>query len=267
MTKRLVGWWKLDGNLADSVQEEVPDAPTHSGTDTEPSYEDIGKDGSAYDFLGTGNIVTINDSAEYFNFYNLGQTVSGWVKSDTETWDGVISKHYRVEGETWTGWVIDVSGGWTHLTVRGSHGDLWGSDDDGWMFDDGWHLVTAVMDPETNTSRIYVDGKFRDESDAYVLGDAMLNDEPVAFGAETALGDIPYTGQLDDVRIWNYALDDVAVALLYTDFNPGSEICVEYPEKDVTGPDGVPDCKVDLYDFAEWASSWMECNIVPTCLP
>ena len=38
MTKRLAGWWKLDGNLEDSVAEVVPGAPVHDGTSVDPNY-------------------------------------------------------------------------------------------------------------------------------------------------------------------------------------------------------------------------------------
>ena len=40
---------------------------------------------------------------------------------------------------------------------------------------------------------------------------------------------------------------------------------------DITGPDGtadqmVPDCKVDLYDFAEIALNWLNCsNLFEAC--
>ena len=34
---------------------------------------------------------------------------------------------------------------------------------------------------------------------------------------------------------------------------------------DVSGPEGEPDCRVDLLDFVEWAATWMNCNIVPEC--
>lgn len=39
-----------------------------------------------------------------------------------------------------------------------------------------------------------------------------------------------------------------------------------YPTSDVTGPDGEPDCKVDLHDFAFFAAGWLECNLYPECV-
>ena len=34
-----------------------------------------------------------------------------------------------------------------------------------------------------------------------------------------------------------------------------------FPAFDVTGPDGVPDCTVNLWDFAEFALEWLKCGI------
>jgi radical SAM superfamily enzyme len=51
--------------------------------------------------------------------------------------------------------------------------------------------------------------------------------------------------------------------LIGTDFNPGVSVCIKNPALDTTGPDGVPDCKVDLYEFAQVAEAWLECGLSP----
>ena len=37
---------------------------------------------------------------------------------------------------------------------------------------------------------------------------------------------------------------------------------MELPEYDFNG-----DCRTDLTDFAIFATDWLSCNVVPTCLP
>ena len=37
-------------------------------------------------------------------------------------------------------------------------------------------------------------------------------------------------------------------------------VCTNQPQFDVTGPEGVPDCTVNLYDFAEFVSEWLVCG-------
>ena len=114
---------------------------------------------------------------------------------------------------------------------------------------------TALIDPEAKLG------------DGAVIGPYTVIESDVVIGAESTDGASPLTGLVDDVRIWTYALDDIAIALLYTDFNPGSEVCIGNPSFDSTGPDGTPDCRINVYELAVWAAAWLECNIVPTCIP
>jgi len=55
------------------------------------------------------------------------------------------------------------------------------------------------------------------------------------------------------------------VALLYTGFNPGSTVCIE--DIAVAAGDLDGDCDVDLGDLAMFVADWLNCQIVPTCLP
>jgi hypothetical protein len=245
MIQRLVGRWKFEGGLTNEV------AGGGDGTG-DPNFV-AGVDGSGLEFYGDSRTIVINDSAEYYNFYPQGMTVSVWVQTSTSTWDGVVAKQQRYD--TWSGWTIDVQGGWSHFTIR-TNNDLWGTDDDGNMFDGNWNLITGVFDPVTSTYRIYVDGRLRNEHAP--ISPPTTHSEPLAFGAETADGQIPYTGILDEVNIWNYALDPLDIAQQYVDYNPDADVCIENPELDFDG-----NCVVDIDDFASIAASWLECNIVP----
>lgn len=268
MTQRLVGWWKLNGDLTDSVQEQVPGAPAHDGSGS-PDFISEGIDGSGIEFMADGRLVIVPDTGDYFNFHPQGMTVSIWIRpQDVGDWDGIISKQLRPDDwQDAVGWCIDINGrsDWgltgAHFTLRGSHGDLFGNDDDGDMFDDQWYLVTAVMNPDTQTSRIYINGSLKNESIVYDFGDIEMNDEPLVFGAEDQTGMVAYEGHIDDVRIFNYPLSSIDVALLYTDFVEGVNVCAEYPAYDLN-----EDCIINLDDFAMVAGDWMSCNIVPTCI-
>ena len=99
-----------------------------------------------------------------------------------------------------------------------------------------------------------------------------MNDEPMVFGAEDEQGQAPYTGVLDDVRLWNYPLSAVEIAEFYLEFIEGEDICVnehqDWLELSFVGGPGDPSfCKIDIEDIAEFLTAWMECNLVPTCLP
>jgi hypothetical protein len=269
MTERLAGWWKLNDDLQDSIEDVVPGAPAHDG-DGDGAFVS-GVDESGLEFLADGNIIVIPDTGDYFNFHPQGMTASVWIKSSTATLDGVISKHFA--SDPMTGWVIGVYNDWCYFALRESHEDLWASDDYGDMFDDDWHLITAVMDPVTQTSRLYVDGAVRYESETYDFAAIVTNDEPVVFGAEDQTGAVPYTGQIDDVRIWTYPLDTMGIVDLYLEFKTEEIVCVIPSDEpwrhfDVVGEPGESSwCRVDIDDFAEFASAWLNCGLVPTCLP
>ncbi|MEN6309235.1 MAG: LamG-like jellyroll fold domain-containing protein [Anaerohalosphaeraceae bacterium] len=267
MTRRLAGWWKLDdpnttdGFLADSVQEEVPGAPAHIATASEYRVA-VGKNGGAIELNGTvTRLVTVSDSASFFNFYPQGYTVSCWVnmpeKVSADPWGAFVCKQ---DFDPARGFILTNNniGNAVH-TLRQSFSDLYS----GFSADTGsWRLITGTYDAATKTGKIYFDGTLRNQ--AVSTGTPTINDQPLIFGAENLTATTaPYKGLLDDVRIWTYPLDAQAVANLYTNFNPGIYVCLERPELDITGPNGVPDCKVDLYEFAEVAAEWLKCGLSP----
>ena len=99
---------------------------------------------------------------------------------------------------------------------------------------------------------------------------------PVAIGGRirdkdnnTAIGDYQnwFNGLIDDVLITNYAMTADEVAAEYKAVT-GKAAC-SYPPMigDISGPDGVPDCVVDMYDIATVAGSWAGCLLLPdtTC--
>lgn len=269
LTERLVGHWRLDGDLIDSIENEIAGADGHDGVSVDPNYVAIGKDGGALELLGDADgLVRISDSNDFFNFYPRGYTVSVWVNNtQTAGWAAYVAKQQRPE-LPWKGFVLSqVDGQPVHALRQSGDGD--GLYSGGQVADGTWHLVTASYDPAGQESKIYIDGVLRNQLTTTMTPEG--NPYPLIFGEEVSEGTVsPYTGLLDDVRIWSYALDPVTVAQLYVDFNPGAEVCTVNPAYDVAGPDGVGDefrdCKVDLYDFAAFSQDWLSCNIVPTCL-
>jgi hypothetical protein len=84
-------------------------------------------------------------------------------------------------------------------------------------------------------------------------------------GVETFAGLSQWNGLIDNLEIYNYALSRVDVAVLYTDAVPGAKVCTSDPVVD--DADLNDDCIVNLKDLAEFAVQWLECYIVPDCLP
>jgi len=68
-----------------------------------------------------------------------------------------------------------------------------------------------------------------------------------------------YDGIIDDLRLYNYPLEPTKVAEIYSDVM--GSFCAVKPELDYDD-----NCIVDLGDFAEFASKWLECGLFPDCI-
>ncbi len=117
-----------------------------------------------------------------------------------------------------------------------------------------WHhlAVTYAAGP----ARIYLDGEMVAEVDDY--GMANKTDATFWIGRNNDPGE-RFDGVLDDMQIFNYALDQIAVVDLYN-AETGETICLwdDRPAADLSG-----DCKVGLEDFAIMAAEWLEYNWYP----
>lgn len=287
MTERLVGWWKLDGDAVDSVNLEVPGAPTHDGIlPPEPDFVTDGIDGDGIEFFGDGEVITISDSSDYFNFYPQGMTVSAWVNcSFGGSWDGVVGKkQLDAEDLAVAGSVLGVNGtsAWTPLAaanmvlygVGNKNGkQVHGNPDDGDIHDNQWHLITGVIEPDYSERScrllVYVDGVLRNASDDFDMDAVPLSPETLVIGAENENGLGSFHGKVDDVRIYSYALNNTDIALMYTTLKD-EPVCIEQDDPwlqfDIVGQRGEPSwCTVDIEDFAEIAAGWMKCNLFVAC--
>jgi hypothetical protein len=253
MTKRLVGYWDFEGDLADSV----PAGPTHDGTAADPNFAagvpGLGSQG--YQFFGDGRVVTVADSVDYFNFYPQGLTVACWVKgSNVSIWDTVISKQYEREisfqvGKGW--WLGNTDGSAGVFGIR--PGQAFGAA----VSPSIWNYLVGVYDPDADVIRVYVNGQLGGVVPAVPTSASNL--APLVFGAESTDGTVgPSSATLDDVKIYSYALDSNAIAQQYVDVM-GGYICVDgvRPVADLSG-----DCQVTLDDVAILALHWLESNRV-----
>ncbi len=266
LSPRKVAHWKFDGDLTD-------DLGVHNGTEFGPA----GIPFNTVDQIAGTAAVDPNESqaievahSDELNFVDY--TVSAWAKptatgshralissrSDSPTrTGGYIIYHVNGNWQFWTG--NGVGKGWQNISAGGS------------VKLDEWQLVTVTFestgidgDVVSGIKRVYVNGLMEAENDAVSM--ALNPDQVMTIGAgsnETPDHGFFFNDLIDDVRIYSYAKTADEVALLYHEIT-GKEVCTGYPEYDVTGPEGKPDCVVDLYEFAEFAQHWLECNIVPS---
>jgi len=271
MTRRLVARWEFEDTLADSEADGWDGAytdPNLANDPPDPCYvldPDSIDGGKALQLSDDVLHVQITDSEDFFNFYPQGYTLNAWVKTVQDADYGCMtSKQDRNDYPNIEGWVLNCTNtgvaahGLRQVFGSGAGASVVGTSN---IADNQWHMVTATYNAETGTGTIYVDGLLENQL-VDTVRKAPTNGYPMILGAETVSGSSSYAGLLDKASIYSYSLSQVEVAVLYTDVT-GGNLCVGgNPEYDLNN-----DCQVDLEDFALLATSWMECNLVPDCMP
>jgi hypothetical protein len=203
---------------------------------------------------GFGNSGTWNPSA-----FSGQITISLWAwwagPADPVSWQGLIAKRsaFTEEGMMWQ---LEVDQSNNNVVYKNGSNLSVSSDP---LPIGQWAHVAVAFDGTTVS--LYRNGELVSSGAVPFSGGTAAN---LVLGA-SELSDAGvfswlFRGALDDVRIYNYALDAAAVAQLYVDFVPDAFICLGNPEMDFSGPQGDPDCRVDLYDLAALARQWLVCN-------
>ena len=252
LTERLMAKWDFDGDLVDEVEGIAGfySDPDPQNPDPPETYSTDSVAGSRSFSFGDEPYFVEVETPEYFDFFSRGLTVSAWIKVTERPveWDTYISKG----GSYW----LNVESSW--YAGVGSNGWTWSIEPV--LEDNDWHLTTAAYDPQEGVIKYYVDGKLNNE----FADTPVLSTEPLIFGAADATGRGRYYGLLDEVQIYSYALSPLEIAQYYVDIEPAGSVCIDRTglEFDLSGPAGEPDCEVNLYDLAEFATAWLNCNRV-----
>jgi subtilisin family serine protease len=216
---------------------------------------------------GSGSAVNLdNANSEYITVTDYkgisgsqSRTCSAWVKTDTSIAGLAILYWGSLDagGTKWSFMLSDGSkSGPGALQVDVRNGHMIGTTD---IRDGQWHHVAAVMggcdSPNISGVKLYVDGI--EELYSYVesrpVNTGSKND--VLIGArKDDDGNMGYyfDGQIDDVRIYDYALTAEMVGDLYNGLDPSGPVCMEYPAADF-----VRDCVIDVNDFCIFADQWL----------
>ena len=266
LTKRMVGHFKMDGNPDDSSLGQNHAALI--GTSTEdPTWTD-GMDGQCLRISSGGRPyaeVAAENAGDFHLIHRM--TASVWIKSagsptplNMDGYACLVGKHISSGDPDHRPWLIRQNGNANRITFRSPEGG-WNNYDNTAVFDNEWHLVTGTWDGETGDKKIYIDGELVEVTTGHMGPGVIDNETPLRIGYYKD-NFVFVDTLLDDVRVYNYALDGYAVAALWTGFNPGETICVKEEAMDLNN-----DCMVNLQDFAMFAQEWLLCNRNPqsTC--
>ncbi len=197
-------------------------------------------------------------------------TVSFWMKTPAGfSGDPALMSNKDWDSGSNVGWVIAWGGSgdgiyqWNLDTSGPSRDDYDPTGPE--TADNQWHLVTVAHDRQ-GVATFYIDGEVRGQVDISAhAGNSLDAGFPTVIGNDGMQNYHDKWGEytrcaFDDVRIYNYALNPVEVATLYTDFVAGVWIC---PNGSRPVLDIVENCIVDIADFAAIAQAWAECGSIP----
>ncbi len=192
----LIGHWKFDGNMQDSSG-----LGNHGTAGGDPTFV-AGKTGQAVDLDGS-DYVAIDGLAGDLTTTTF--TISAWIKTTQTNAGNVVASNDSASGHAF---ILGVDQGLVLVEANTSnrYPPL--------VNDNQWHFIAYVRDG--NIAYVYVDG--------YLVGREIPSGDPTgqvrwSIGQEwdSANSSTPsdfYTGLVDDVRIYNYALSHAEAAWL-----------------------------------------------------
>ena len=190
----LIAHWKLDETEGTTVSDSSGQG--HNGSVVgNPGWQPSGKDGGAFSF----------DGASYADLGDLqlveptsALTLAAWFKVDTFDKDcqSIVTKgdaSWRLSREGQTPVLHFACNGLQDPYLTGKT-----------PVDDGqWHHAAAVYDGMTMS--LYVDGQL--DASHPVTGRLRQDDQPVRIGGNSQMPDRLWKGMIDDVRVYEYALN------------------------------------------------------------
>jgi hypothetical protein len=115
-----------------------------------------------------------------------------------------------------------------------------------------WQHVCTVYDG--STGKLYIDGVLAAQGPWQLPGST---EAAFTIGIGSDLQN-PFNGAMDDLRIYNYALNKYEVADIRYALSGDYSCILEFDAAyDLSGPEAQPDCTIDLHDLAAFANAWM----------
>ena len=209
----LIAWWKLD----ESGGRDVADASGYGNVgkilNGEPRWQTTGgKIGGALRFGGNGDWVHVANESKFDCVAAV--TVAAWIKVNRfdKEYQAIVTKGdsaWRIQRNQNTDALEFACSG---LAIPG--GDQWGGLYGNRSVNDGkWHHVAGVYDGQK--MYLYVDGVV--DSSQPASGGINTNDEPVYIGENSEMTGRFWNGLIDDVRVYNFALDQTGIEALYNE--------------------------------------------------
>ncbi|MBN1909085.1 MAG: LamG domain-containing protein [Pirellulales bacterium] len=199
-----IAWWRMD----DATDEMGHTGAASGGITFDQTGAIAGDPSLAAALNGTTGAIDVDDHVDFSFGTSSNFSVEAWIKAE----DASTKRTILNEGDS-------IAGYWLRFETDGTlrflldYGDLAAEAKSTVSYDDNaWHHVVGVADRE-GMVQLYVDGALVAENDADALGniDTSL---PLQIG-RLGTGSL-FTGGMDEVAVYGYALSDEQVAAQYT---------------------------------------------------
>lgn len=265
--------YDFENDLTDSVGPFDGTAKNIDPNETGVVAYDTGISGSAL-VLDSGNYVELAPGAYPNSYMGLANgTLVCWVKTTSAVTETVIGA-YNDGFTTCYNLSVQVPER-LYFSIRTETNNIMQIQVAAPGITDGnWHQIAATYALGQNAA-VYMDGEQLATAGGLAVSAEFapwMHSLPIGAGDTRGTVNNAYTGSIDSLILYNYPKTDKEILDLYNaSAAVEKSLCLDaYASTfDLAGPDGVgaefADCRVDLYDFAAMAATWLDCGLYPAC--
>ena len=217
----------------------------------------------AVESLNAGGYVELSTSAYPKAGFGNGMeqfTYSYWAKpSSALSGEGRVFGCFNDGGST--GMQVGIAGDGALRFYMRQEGGTWGGIDTAAnsVPDEQWSHITLTY--SGTQIAYYVNGSMIQQQNMVTLNNFADWQYSMTIMAKNSRSDIQeyYSGQIDDLRIYNYAMSETEVADVYLE-TAGGTVCIE-SLRPSSVYDFNNDCAVDIKDFADFAENWLDSGL------
>src|SRR3989338_2162175 len=212
----LVGYWSFDGKDMAGNTAYDRSGNANNGTLTNGPTRAIGKIGQGLSFDGVDDYV-LGPDASSLNFGTGNFTVSVWFKTSIAVYSALVNKGEGGSAQVPDYWLFRITdtGALQFITAENDVDTSHTTSATG-FYDGVWHHAVGYRNG--TTVGIYVDGIDRGSTTGTIHNVSADNTKALVIGIVLLKGAFtwtPFTGSIDDVRIYNRALSADEIKRLY----------------------------------------------------
>ncbi|MHC4665440.1 MAG: LamG domain-containing protein, partial [Planctomycetota bacterium] len=211
----LIGHWALDGDATDSSIYDHNSTLQGTAYSWVVGHDDVNP---ALEFTGGGTRVLVDDSNDLKPKYAV--TASAWVYyTESQSSSRVVVKGAD-DAETYE-LELDGLNNFIFL-LRDANGNKFEvGENESYVWPNEWIHIAGTFDGDANTLKSYVNGELkgsRADANFVKLGKTLSQDTAgLAIGNRSDDTDRQFTGAVDEVRVYDYALSEAQIKWLATD--------------------------------------------------